>query len=48
MRLDLDNGVADWIGVDDRDPRVRYEYGQDRGKPRHYGVRVEIQPGLAL
>lgn len=36
------DGVADWLGIDDRDPRVRWEYGQERGAPKHYAVRVEV------
>jgi hypothetical protein len=34
------DGIADKLGVDDRDPRVTWEYGQERGKP--YAVRVTI------
>lgn len=51
-RLDGDNlqgalkavrdGVADRLGVDDADPRVRWEYGQEIAKG--YAVRVEIVP----
>ncbi len=50
--LDLDNlqrsakacrdGIADWLGVDDRSPLVHYVYDQEKGPPKHYGVRVEI------
>lgn len=39
------DGVADRLGVDDRDPRVRWEYGQERGGVREYAVRVEIRTG---
>lgn len=34
--------VADWLGVKDNDPRVRWEYAQERGKPREYAARVTI------
>lgn len=34
------DGVADAIGVDDRDPSVEWRYGQERGK--EYAVRIEI------
>ena len=34
------DGIADWLQVDDRDPRVKWEYAQERGKPK--GVRVEV------
>ena len=37
------DGIADRLGIDDRDPRVTWEYAQERGKPREYGVRVEIR-----
>ena len=33
------DGVADWLGIDDRDPRVSWDYGQERAKKPH--VRVE-------
>lgn len=36
------DGVADWLGVKDNDPRVRWQYAQARGKPNEYAVRVEI------
>lgn len=36
------DGVADWLRVDDRDPRVSWRYRQQRGKAREYAVRVEI------
>ena len=32
--------VADWLGVDDRDPRVTWRYAQERSKG--YAVRIEI------
>jgi hypothetical protein len=34
--------LAEWIGVNDHDPRVTWAYGQERGKPKEYAVRVEI------
>ena len=36
------DGVADALGIDDRDPRVRWGYGQERGNVREYAVRVEV------
>lgn len=39
------DGVADWLGVDDRDPRIRWEYEQLRGKPGEYAVRIEVSDG---
>ncbi len=38
------DGVADALGVDDRDPRVTWLYAQARGKPKAYAVRVEVAP----
>lgn len=38
------DGIADRLGVDDRDPRVRWEYGQARCKRGEFGVWVEIRP----
>lgn len=47
------DGVADWLGVDDRDKRVRWEYGQAKGGVKQYAVGVEISshgvaPALAF
>lgn len=41
------DGVADALGVDDRDPRVTWQYDQRRGGAREYavGVRIEHRPG---
>lgn len=38
----LRDGIADRLGVDDADPRVRWEYAQERGAA--WAVRVEIRP----
>lgn len=38
------DGVADWLGVPDNDPRVRWDYAQEKGKPKTYAVRVEVAP----
>lgn len=37
--------VAQQLGVDDRDARVTWVYGQERGKPRTYAVRVHVSSG---
>lgn len=37
------DGVADWLGVDDRDKRVKWVYAQRRGASKEYGAEVEIQ-----
>ena len=37
--------IAKQLGVDDRDNRIEWRYGQERGtKAKEYGVRVEIEP----
>jgi hypothetical protein len=50
-KLDSDNlaasfkairdGVADWLGIDDGDERLTWNYAQEKGK---YGVRIEFAP----
>jgi hypothetical protein len=35
--------VADWLGIDDRDPRVSWAYAQEKGAPKSYAVRIEIR-----
>lgn len=37
------DGVADMLGVKDNDPRVTWEYTQERGKPKEYAARIAIQ-----
>jgi hypothetical protein len=41
----LRDGVADALGVDDRDPRVVWVPDQERGRVREYGARVEVYLG---
>lgn len=51
-RLDDDNlagsakairdGVADWLGIDDGDPRLTWRYAQEIG--RDYAVRILVEP----
>ena len=57
-RLDSDNlygsfkavrdSIADWLGIDDRDPRVAYVCEQERGAPKTYAVRVEVISGAVV
>lgn len=42
----LRDGIADRLGVKDNDPRIKWEYEQDTGRGKPYGVRIEIKPGL--
>ena len=37
------DGVADALGMDDGDERLRWRYAQRKGKPGEYSVLVEIQ-----
>jgi hypothetical protein len=36
------DGVADALGIDDRDPRVAWRYDQRRGKRGQYAVEITI------
>lgn len=36
------DAVAEWLGVDDADPRVKFVPAQERGAPKFYGVRIEV------
>lgn len=38
------DGVADRLGVDDRDPRVTWEYAQERFKGLKGVVLLELRP----
>lgn len=37
------DGVADWLQLKDNDERIDWAYGQERGAPKSYAVRVEIK-----
>lgn len=37
------DGVADAFGLDDRNPRLAWNYAQERGRPKYYGVRIRIE-----
>lgn len=39
----LRDGIADRLGVADNDPRVRWAYRQERGKPKQYAARVDVE-----
>ena len=34
------DGIADALGVDDRDPRVKWQYAQEKGKPQHAEIQI--------
>ena len=39
----VQDGCADWIGIDDRhDELVKYEYLQERSGPNEYAVKIEV------
>lgn len=42
------DGLADWLGIDDSDPRVAYVCEQERGAPKTYAVRVEVISGAVV
>lgn len=35
------DGVADWLGCNDNDPRVKWEYAQEKAK--RWAVKIEIR-----
>ena len=37
------DGIADWLGINDRLKLLRWEYAQERGAPKEYGVKVRVQ-----
>lgn len=37
------DGVADWLGVPDSDPRIEWRYAQERGDPKFYAARIEVK-----
>lgn len=37
------DGVADWLGVDDRSPLVEWRYGQAKAGVRQYAVRIQVE-----
>ena len=37
------DGIADAYGLDDRNPRLAWNYAQERGRPKYYGVRIRIE-----
>ena len=39
----LRDGVADALGVDDRDRRIVWSYAQERGPAKAYAVRIEVR-----
>jgi hypothetical protein len=43
----LRDGVADALGVNDRDPRVTWVPDQERGGVREYAARVEVYVAAA-
>lgn len=36
------DGVADWLGIDDGSPRIRWQYAQERGRAGEYAARVAV------
>jgi hypothetical protein len=37
------DGVADWLGLDDRDKRVKWVYDQRKGAPKQYAAEIQIR-----
>ena len=36
------DAIAQWLCVDDGDPRVTWQYAQEKGAPKQYLLRVEV------
>jgi hypothetical protein len=34
--------IAEWYGIKDNDPRISFEYKQERGEPKTYEARIEF------
>jgi len=37
------DGIADWLGVPDNDPRIEWKYAQEKGKPKEYAASIDIE-----
>jgi len=37
------DGVADWLGVSDNDKRITWVYRQEKGAPKTYAARIEVE-----
>jgi hypothetical protein len=35
------------MGRADADPRIKWEYGQEKGIPKEYGLKIEVRNGIA-
>lgn len=38
----LRDQLADWLGIDDGDPCVKWHYDQRKGEPKEYAVLIEV------
>lgn len=43
IQVTLPLKIADWLGVNDNDKRITWKYEQERGKPKEYAARIEVQ-----
>jgi hypothetical protein len=41
------DGVADWLGIDDGSPMLKWRYAQRKGPARHYSAEVVVEWGEA-
>lgn len=37
------DGVADWLGIDDGSPRIKWQYAQHKGDAGHYTAWVRVE-----
>lgn len=42
------DGIADWLGLDDRDKRVKFTPAQETGAAAEYAVRIELALGAMV
>lgn len=40
------DGVADWLGIDDGDKRLTWQYAQRKGRPKQYAAEVVIESAM--
>lgn len=37
------DGIADWLGINDRSKLLKWEYAQEKGAPKEYGVKIRVE-----
>jgi hypothetical protein len=39
----VQDGIADALGIDDGSKRIQWRYAQEKGKPKEYMIRVDME-----